>query len=110
MTTTKSVLGVLGMCWVDFGKPTHVEAPKIAAFGSAVLGVLGLCARARVRESLKVFDLLGNNSYARTEKPNTPNTLYTPPINQLISLSFDCVGFVSGLPYVCWVQNSGGSR
>lgn len=47
MSTTKSVLGVLGMCWVEIGKPTHIGAPETVAHGGGVLGVLGLCARAR---------------------------------------------------------------
>lgn len=110
MTTTESVLGVLGLCWVGFGKPTHVGPPETAACGGGVLGVLGLCARARVRDSFLWSWSAGKNLYARAEKPNKPNTPNTPLINSLISLSFICVGFVLGKRNVCWAQDLGGLR
>ncbi|WP_125854741.1 hypothetical protein [Pseudomonas sp. p99-361] len=98
MTLPLSVLGVLGLCWVGFGKPTHIQAPESLALGVCVLGVLGLCARARARFFLIVENDGEINLYANPEKPNTPNTLNTDAPNQLNSLGFECVGFVLGLP------------
>ena len=49
MIPSASVLGVLGLCWVGFGKPTQVRAPSFVAWRACVLGVLGLCTRARRR-------------------------------------------------------------
>ncbi len=110
MNTTESVLGVLGLCWVRFGKPTRIGATETVVCGGVVLGVLGLCAHARVRDFFRGTVQRGKNLYARAEKPNTPNTLNTYLINPLISLIFNCVGFVLGKPNMCWVQVLGGSR
>jgi hypothetical protein len=110
MTLPLSVLGVLGLCWVGFGKPTHIQAPESVALGVCVLGVLGLCARARAQFFLIAEIEGGRNLYANPEKPNTPNTLNTVTSNPLNSLSFKCVGFVLGLPNACWVLAGEGWR
>ncbi|WP_155766717.1 hypothetical protein [Pseudomonas putida] len=98
MSSPASVLGVLGMCWVGFGKPTHIESTEFVALRACVLGVLGLCARARARFFLIVENDGEINLYANPEKPNTPNSLNTDAPNPLNSLGFECVGFVLGLP------------
>ena len=48
MIPSASVLGVLGLCWVGFGKPTQVRAPNSVAWMACVLGVLGLASRTRM--------------------------------------------------------------
>ncbi|MDQ2487478.1 hypothetical protein RBI94_26100 [Pseudomonas putida] len=103
MTTSICVSGVLGLCRVDFGYPTQAERPESLACTGAVLGVLGSSMRARVRVIFCSAIGARKNLYARTKKPNKPNTLNTNSSNQLISLSFICVGFVSGCGNVCWV-------
>lgn len=104
MSTTRGVLGVLGMCWVEIDKPTHIGAPETVAHRGGVLGVLGLCAHARARDFFRAIGQRRKILYARAENPNKPNTPNTTLINQLISLSFECVGFVLGKPNVCWVR------
>lgn len=110
MTRSASVLGVLGWCWVGFYWPTQSHAPESVALRVCVLGVLGLRARARTRcfQLLKTDDAV--SLYANPEKPNTPNTLNTDYSNPLIPLGFECVGFVLGWLYVCWVMILEGSR
>jgi hypothetical protein len=68
-----------------------------------VLGVLGLRARARVREFFSALSMAWKNFYARPKKPNKPNTLNTTVNNSLILLGFVCVGFVLGWLLLCWV-------
>lgn len=103
MTTSICVLGVLGLCRVDFGYPTQAERPDSLVSAGAVLGVLGLFTRARVRVIFCSADSDKKYLYARTYKPNKPNTLNTISDNRLISLGFICVGFVSSCGNVCWV-------
>lgn len=103
MRTNKSVLGVLGMCWVDFANPTQVEASN----GAALRGVCWVCwvwRRARAC-ALNIDQQKGACffSYARPEKPNTPNTLNTEALKTLICKGFRCVGFVLGMAVLCWV-------
>lgn len=102
------VLGVLGLCWVGLGNPTRIETPEFKASRAPVLGVLGLRARARARDLFLMLRQNNKKTYARTQKPNTPNTLNTPTSKALNLLVFICVGFVSGCLNVCWVQFSGG--
>lgn len=102
------VLGVLGLCWVRFGSPTHVEPPYFKGPSTPVLGVLGSRARARVCGKFLKPIRRQKKSYARTKKPNKPNTLNTPSLNALNLLVFICVGFVSGWVILCWVENFGG--
>lgn len=98
MIPSASVLGVLGLCWVGFGKPTQVRAPSLVAWRACVLGVLGLCTRARRRAFFNSHSEGEKNPYANLDKPNTPNTLNSGPPNPLNSLALKCVGFVLGLP------------
>lgn len=107
MRTSKSVLGVLGMCWVDFANPTHIEASN----GAGCSGVCRVCwvwRRARAC-ALNIQQVKGAAlgaeffSYARHEKPNTPNTLNTEGFKALICKGFECVWFVLGRAVLCWV-------
>ena len=103
MTTPVSVLSVLGWCWVDFRKPTQIQAPESVIWRQCVLGVLGPRTRARMR-STPTDGIEGRiNPYANSEKPNTPNTLNTDASKLLNLLGFECVGFVLGWLKVCWV-------
>lgn len=97
MTPSASVLGVLGLCWVGFGKPTQVRAANSVAWTACVLGVLGLRTRARRRAFFNSDSEGEKNPYASLDKPNTPNTLNSYSLNPLNSLAFECVGFVLGL-------------
>lgn len=110
MTTPASVLGVLGWCWVGFGKPTQVQVPDSVAWRACVLGVLGLRTRARRRAFFNVDSEGVRISHARFDKPNTPNTLNTGFSNTLNLLGFPCVGFVLGWLNMCWVSNLEGWR
>lgn len=106
MTLGKSVLGVLGVCWVDFDNPTHFRSVNPRPPEECV-GCVGFNV-ARTRMRTKIFNLHGFLSwlifsYARTEKPNTPNTPNTLLNNALVLKSFYCVGFVLGLDFLCWV-------
>ena len=98
MTLPLSVLGVLGLCWVGFGKPTQVGTANSVAWMACVLGVLGLCTRARRRAFFNSDSEGEKNPYANLDKPNTPNTLNSHSLNPLNSLTFECVGFVLALP------------
>jgi hypothetical protein len=103
MTTAKSVLGVLGMCWVGFGYPTQVKASNGAAL-RAVCWVCWVCARVRACVLFIAVVLSGLVfSYARAEKPNKPNTLNTNNVKALFLKGFSCVGFVLGWPFLCRV-------
>lgn len=73
-----------------------------------VLGVLGLRARARVGELFLMPQQIKKKTYARTQKPNKPNTLNTTTNKALNLLGFSCVGFVLGCLNVCWVLFFGG--
>lgn len=108
MTPLIRVLGVLGLCRVDFGKPTQVQGPYSVALPLCVLGVLGLCTRARRRIYFNGAANDTRNPYASTSKPNTPNTLNTDSFNPLNLLSFKCVGFVLSWLNMCWVLICGG--
>lgn len=100
MTTPKSVLGVSGVCWVAFAYPTQVEASNGAAL-PGVCWVCWVCTRAHAcafNRAITDGEALTQrkNPYARTEKPNTPNTLNTDSLKVLIYKGFKCVGFVLG--------------
>jgi len=97
MIPSASVLGVLGLCWVCFGKSTQVRAPNSVAWMACVLGVLGLRTRARRRAFFNSDSEGEKNLYASLDKPNTPNTLNTCSLKPLNLLTFECVGFVLGL-------------
>lgn len=96
MTTSKSVLGVSGVCWVDFRYPTLIGA---FIFGGlrALCRVCWVSLRVRACVTLDSRFLMANYFlHARTEIPNKPNTLNTIRLNLLILKGFVCVGFVSG--------------
>ena len=108
MSTLKSVLGVRGLCKVDFGNPTQAQAAPGVCLRDGVWGVLGLASRARM--CVAVFSNDEGRPffyYARAEKPNKPNTPYTEALNVLICKGFSCVGFVLGCLFLCWVGVSG---
>lgn len=96
MTTPKSVLGVSGVCWVDFGNPTQFQSFNYAGFRL----LCWVCwVWRRVRAHVMLFALKTTVrffSYASSEKPNKPNTLNSKLIRVLILKGFICVGFVLG--------------
>lgn len=98
MSPTKSVSGVLGVCWVDFRYPTQFQAFYFAAF-RLVCWVCWVCRHARAWATL--FESMAARffSYARTVKPNTPNTPNTGYLKLLNLKAFVCVGFVSGIAF-----------
>ena len=96
MSAPKSVLGVLGVCWVGFGYPTQFSALNYAGL-RAVCWVCWVWRRVRACVTLIALKSKGKFfSYARTEKPNKPNTLNTDRLKILILKGFICVGFVLG--------------
>lgn len=103
MNPSAPVLSVLGLCWVGLSNPTHMETPNFKASRAPVLGVLGSRARARAGEKFLLAQQVNKKTYARTKKPNKPNTLNTPITKALNLLSFICVGFVLGCWFLCWV-------
>lgn len=96
MSPSKSVLGVLGSCWVGFRYPTQFRAFYFAHLRQ-LCWVCWVCRRARAWAEL--FESLAEIffSYARTVKPNTPNTLNTFDLKLLNLKGFSCVGFVLGM-------------
>jgi hypothetical protein len=95
MTTSKSVLGVSGVCWVDFRYPTQIGA---FFFGRlrALCRVCWVSLRVRACVTLDSRFLMADYFlHARTGIPNKPNTLNTIRLKLLILKGFNCVGFVS---------------
>lgn len=111
MNPTKSVLGVLGVCWVDFRYPTQLQAFYFAAF-RLVCWVCWVWRRARAWATLFKSMTARFFSYARTVKPNTPNTLNTDVLKLLNLKAFSCVGFVLGMVFFVsgWVLSGGAGR
>ena len=111
MSLAKSVLGVSGVCWVGFRYPTQFQAFYFAAF-RLVCRVCWVCRRARAWATL--FESMAARffSYARTVKPNTPNTLNTFDLKLLNLKGFRCVGFVLGMAFFVsgWVFSGGAGR
>ena len=111
MSPTKSVLGVSGVCWVGFRYPTQFQAFYFAAF-RLVCWVCWVWRRARAWATL--FESMAARffSYARTFKPNTPNTLNTFDLRLLNLKGFRCVGFVSGMAFFVsgWFLTGGAGR
>lgn len=94
MTTSKSVLGVSGVCWVDFRSPTQIGAVFFGGLRT-LCGVCWVSLRVRVCVTLDVrFLMVDYFLNARTEIPNKPNTLNTIHLKLLIYMVFSCVGFV----------------
>ena len=98
MNPTKSVLGVLGVCWVGFRCHTQFQASYFAAF-RLVCWVCWVWRRARAWVTLFQSLVARFFSYARTVKPNTPNTLNTDVLKLLNLKAFSCVGFVLGMAF-----------
>ena len=111
MNPTKSVLGVLGVCWVDFRYPTQLQAFYFAAF-RLVCWVCWVCRRARAWVTLFQSMTARFFSYAMTVKPNTPNTLNTDVLKLLNLKAFSCVGFVLGMAFFVlgWVLSGGAGQ
>jgi hypothetical protein len=96
MSAPKSVLGVLGVCWVGFGYPTQFSAMNYGAL-RAVCRVCWVWRRVRACVTLIALKSKdGIFSYARAENPNKPNTLNTNRLKVLILKGFIRVGFVLG--------------
>lgn len=97
MTAPKSVLGVSGVCRVGFRYSTQFQTFIHAAF-RLLCWVCWVCLRARAYVTLIALKRrLIFFSYARTYKPNKPNTVNSKLIKILISKDFICVGSVLGL-------------
>lgn len=114
MSLTKSVLGVLGMCWVHFRNPTQFLAFYFAAL-RLLCWVCWVCRRARACASLFSISALMTLiffSHARAVKPNTPNTPNTFYLMLLNLKGFRCVGFVLGMAFFVsgWVLSVGAGR
>lgn len=111
MNPTKSVLGVLGVCWVGFRYPTQFQAFYFAAF-RLVCWVCWVWRRARAWATL--FESMAARffSYARTVKPNTPNTPNTFDLRLLNLKGFSCVEFVLGIAFFVsgWILTGGTGR
>lgn len=96
MTTSKSVLGVSGVCRVAFGYPTRIVGRIFEAL-RGLCWVCWVCVRVRACVTLFADRQPGLNiSYARTIKPNKPNTPNTELLKVLNLKGFKCVGFVLG--------------
>ena len=96
MSAHKSVLGVSGVCRVGFGNPTQFRALNYAGL-RLLCGVCWVWCRARACMTLFELEVrVRKFSYARTDKPNKPNTLNSKLIRVLILKGFICVGFVLG--------------
>ena len=113
MSTPASVLGVLAMCRVD--SPTlHSCKPRGNWPAGGVCKVCKVYARARTHAHIFFTGLNHQqppfNSYARTENPYTPYTPYTDALKALFLLGLQCVGFVLGMGFLCWVGVFGGGR
>lgn len=98
MSPSNSVSGVLGVCRVGFGYLTQFRTFYFAAL-RLLCWVCWVCRRARAWATL--FESMGKRlfSYARTVKPNTPNTLNTFDLRLLNLKGFSCVGFVLGMEF-----------
>ena len=98
MNTPKSVLGVSGVCRVGFRYSTQFQTFIHAAF-RLLCWVCWVCRRARAWVTLFQSMTARFFSYARTVKPNTPNTLNTFDLGLLNLKGFSCVGFVLGMAF-----------
>ncbi|MCQ4257459.1 hypothetical protein [Stutzerimonas stutzeri] len=108
MSTLKRVLGCVGLCRVGFANPTQAHGMN----GGALRVLCGVCwvwhrARACAAVSLVPSDGEAKILYARTEKPNKPNTLNTDASKALIYMGFNCVGFVLGWGFCVGLGSAG---
>ncbi|WP_459744601.1 hypothetical protein [Pseudomonas sp. 3A(2025)] len=104
MTLTKTVLGVLGLCWVDLANMTHERAAVFAGLRGGVSSVSGLRARARLSVILLADMKPEKTLHAMPNKPTKPNTLNTNLFKPLILKVCKCVGFVLGWVVLCRVR------
>ena len=96
MTTSKSVSGVSGVCWVDFGYPTQIGTFYFSGL-RALCRVCWVSLRVRAYVTLFVRFLMTDFFlHARTEIPNKPHKPNTTRLKLLIYNGFCCVGFVLG--------------
>ncbi len=104
MTTAKSVLGVLGMCWVDLGNPTHI-APSNSGRCGGVCWVCWVYAPARVRMRKKSLSLSWSNppSGCVFSPRETLKNLTNPTHPTHIALKH-CSVRVFSVFGVCWVE------
>lgn len=110
MTIFKSVLGVLSVCRVDFEYPTRFECPNYMP-SRVLCGVCWVLRRARACMTFAATNSAeGIFSYAKTNKPNKPNTLNSNLFEALNLKDFICVGFVSGcgISVLGWVLRGAG--
>ena len=96
MNAGKSVLGVLGMCWVCLANPTQLKAARAVALRGAVLGVLGF--RARARACAKNMDGLLGCADAEKMPRETLKTRQTQHTQHRQAQCSVFKGF-----FVCWV-------
>lgn len=98
MSLYNSVSGVLGVCRVGFEYLTQFRAFYLAAL-RLLCWVCWVYRRARAWATL--FESMAPRlfPYARTVKPNTPNTLNTFDLRLLNLKGFSCVGFVLGIAF-----------
>lgn len=114
MSAPGFVLGVLGLCRVDYGNPTQVQA--LCGAGCGVLcRVCWVYPRAQACAYLFSSATAAQDggvffSHARTENPNKPNTPNTDALKALILLGFKCVGCVLGWAFLCWVGSGEGEK
>ena len=102
MSPTKSVLGVLSVCRVDFEYPTQFDCPNYMPL-RVLCGVCWDLCRARACMTFFATNSTeGIFSYAKTDKPNKPNSLNSSLIEALNLKGFMCVGFVSGCGFSVW--------
>ena len=109
MSPSNSVSGVLGVCRVGFGYLTQFRTFYFAAL-RLLCWVCWVCRRARTWARL--FESMAARffPYARTVKPNTPNTLNTFDLRLLNLKGFSCVGFVLAMAvFVSGLVLGGGS-
>lgn len=99
MSAYPSVLGVLGVCWVDSVYSTQQE-PTISVSPRPVCWVCWVCRR--VRACVTLITPVTEPEYfpyARTNKPSQPNTLNTHSYKSLNLKAVSCVGFVLGMGF-----------
>ena len=99
MSPTQCVWAVLGRCWVGFRHPTQFLGFYFAAL-RMLCRVCWVCLRVRAWASLFEYWAAGFFSYARTVKPHTPNTVHSTYLRVLNLKAFNCVGCVSGWPFL----------
>lgn len=94
MSTSQSVLGVSGTCWVGFGNPAQFKRPFFAWY-RRVCWVCWVWRRVRACVTLFIpFKAQLFFLHTRTYKPDQPNTPSTLFINSLFLKGFNCVGSV----------------